>query len=177
MTTFTVEDGTGLADSNAYCSTAFADDYFALRGITAWTGSSTVKEQAIVKATDYIENRFGDSFKGSRAVEGQALSFPRADVVLKDGREVDEASVPDAIAKATAEYALRALTGELFPDPPGPNEANGEVVMERKKLAVLETEVQYKASSDSGPRQTIPSYPAADALIFPYTNRRRTVSR
>ena len=50
------EDGTGLANANAYVSVEFADEYFSARGNQAWAGlGSADKEAAILKATDYLE--------------------------------------------------------------------------------------------------------------------------
>ena len=74
---FVVEDGTGLENANSFCSVAFADSYFSDRGIAAWTGSNTVKEQALVRATDYISNRF--TFRRDPYSEEQALPFPWED--------------------------------------------------------------------------------------------------
>ena len=51
-----VEDGTGLANANAYVSVEFADEYFSARGNQTWVGlGSADKEAAIIKATDYLE--------------------------------------------------------------------------------------------------------------------------
>lgn len=84
--TLVVEDGNGLPDANAYIDVAFADDYFTLRGVTAWNGAQTAaKEVAIVKATDYIDTVFTNRFLGVPAfvsmpadpVNDQALQFPR----------------------------------------------------------------------------------------------------
>ena len=50
------EDGTGLANANAYVSVEFADEYFSARGNQTWAGlGSADKEAAIIKATDYLE--------------------------------------------------------------------------------------------------------------------------
>ncbi len=49
--TFVVEDGTGLANANAYIAVAFADSYFADRGIQKWADvtDASLKQQAIVQ--------------------------------------------------------------------------------------------------------------------------------
>lgn len=158
--TFTPEDGTGLDDANSYASVALADAYFAERGISAWTGSNTVKEQALVRATDYIEKRFGGRFRGRKSTQEQALAWPRTGAYTRDGYPLEE--VPVLLARATAEYALRALTDTLMPDPT--TDASGRVVTrKREKVGPIEEETQY--AEGSALDAIIKPYPAADALL------------
>lgn len=162
---FTVEDGTGVAGANAYIAVAYADAYFAERGITAWTGSNTVKEQAIVKATDFIETRWGDRFLGSPEFldPRQPLGFPRLELYDRAGQLVE--GIPEKLKKATAEYALRALSGELMPDPV--TDTSGAMVIgNRQKVGPIETEVTYAASSQGS--TVLKPYPAADRLLSEY---------
>lgn len=105
---FTPEDGTCIEDANSFVLLAFANDYFQTRGIVAWTGSDTVKEQALIKATDYIEKVYYGRFKGEQKSTTQGLSFPR--VMTGFGE------MPLNLLKATCEYALRALLNPLLPD-------------------------------------------------------------
>ena len=52
-----VEDGTGLPNADSYVSVEFADTYFSARGVSVWaTLTNTVKEQLLIKATDFIDN-------------------------------------------------------------------------------------------------------------------------
>ena len=106
---FTAEDGTGLADANALCDVTFADAYFEDRRVSAWSGTDAVKEAALIKATDYIESRWGRLARNGGRFLGtlqfpavQALSFPRL------GIDADDA-VPVGVCKAVAEYALSSL--------------------------------------------------------------------
>lgn len=164
-----VEDGTGLSTSQAYHDAAYADAYFTARGIAAWTGSTTVKEQAIIRATDYIEARWGPLFLGAPLVleePRQALSFPRQLLYDRWGLLVE--GVPEDLKKASCEYALRALTAELAPDPVF--ETGGVVQSKRTKVGPIEKETSYVG----GAVVTIRPYPAADALIRQFvssTNR------
>ena len=159
---FTPEDGTGLANANALIDVAFADAYFAERGVAAWTGDDTAKQQAIVRATDYVETRWGQRGRFKGAVQfpdtPQALSFPRL-YIGSDG------AVPVAVQKAVAEYSLRALTATLAPDPVAATGAQVEVV--RKKLGPLETETRYSNGGNTSAVIFKP-YPAADLLLKPY---------
>lgn len=158
---FTVEDGTGVAGANAYDTTDGADAYFEDRGIAAWAGSDAVKEAKLIQATDYIETRFGARFKGNIEFPDapQGLSFPRTGI---DGYE----GVPICLKRAMYEYALRAISGALTPDPV--YEANGKTLSsKRTKVGPIETDVTYTASGAGAVAPTFRPYPAADALLRP----------
>jgi hypothetical protein len=114
--TLIVEDGTGSATAQSYCSTAFADAYHRARANDDWLSLGTQdKEAALIRATDHIGQAYGQRWKGVRVSAGQALDWPRYGVVA-NGFAVDLATVPVAIANATAELALRASRGALAPD-------------------------------------------------------------
>lgn len=128
-----VETGTGLPNADSYITIAFADTYHRNRGNTAWTGA---KEVAIRQATEYIDLTFRGLFYGVVKVDGlsgttrQALEWPRRGVYDEDtGAEVSADSVPLGVQKATAEIALVALTGGLYPD------ASEERVQRRRERA------------------------------------------
>lgn len=128
---FTVEDGTGLPDANAYAALEFVNTYHSERGNTKWTGSQSTKEACIVRATDYIDKRFGHRFRGTRQMKEQSLEWPRLGAYDRDDFALDY--VPLVLQQATAEYALRALLlGELAPDipfpTPGQNNSAGATV-------------------------------------------------
>lgn len=151
---FTVEDGSGVEDANAYIEIAFADEYFTDRAITTWTGTDAAKQAAIIKATDYIDKVYGNRFLGYKNDEDQSLSFPRNDEDEEDG-------LPKALMQATAEYALRALSAPLAPDPT--TSATGKLITaERKKVGPIEKEFQY---SEATGVETLKPYPAADMLL------------
>lgn len=147
---FTVEDGTGLEDSNSFTSVAYADAYFTDRGVTDWTGADSVKQTALIKATDYIETRFSNNFRGSQLTTEQALSFPR-DL---------EGDLPACLQKATCEYALRSLSAPLAPDPTV-DTSGLRLKGYSKKLGPLEKKYEY---ADAGAHLFQP-YPMADSLL------------
>lgn len=68
---FIVEDGSGIINSNALTTVAFADEYHTDRVNDAWTGDNTAKQAAIINATDYLTKRFGRRFKGFIKFESQ----------------------------------------------------------------------------------------------------------
>lgn len=159
---FLAEDGTGLEESNSLTTVAFASEYFTDRAVASWgEATSAAQQAALIKATDYFEYRFGGRLYSQREVEGQALSFPR---VAWPG------IVPKPIQKGIAEYANRALSASLAPDPTV--DASGRIVKRsRRKLGPLETEVEFAEGSAV---KLFKPYPAADALFAPYllpTNR------
>lgn len=69
MTHLNVEDGTGvIALANSYVGVAEADNYHVARGNAAWAAAATeeIREEALIRATDYIETRFGQRFLGRK---------------------------------------------------------------------------------------------------------------
>lgn len=131
-----VEDGTGLANAEAYISATDASTYHSNRGNAAWAGlaSDAVREQKLRLATDYMEQMYRVRWKGQRVTATQALSWPRAWVEREDyyvtGATPPESisgqyyypsdEVPVEVARACAELALRAIDGDLFEDQEAP---------------------------------------------------------
>lgn len=127
-------------EGNSFAALAFADDYFGKRAILDWKGTDGVREAALVRATDYIDNRFGQRFTD------EAL-------VLEE--------LPVNLQRACCEYALRALTAALAPDPQV-DPSGVSVVTIRKKLGPLEKQLQVLGT---GNPQILRAYPAADMLL------------
>ena len=160
---FTVEDETGLATANAYISVAEFEAYWDDRGFVHSSYNSAAKQTAIIKATDYIENRYRTRFKGSREFnETQNLSFPRVRLYDEDGNLVS--GLPKRLKYATAEYAKRALIAELAPDPTV-DDTGQRVVRKREKVGPIEEETQYV---EAGAINIFKPYPAADLLLQEY---------
>jgi hypothetical protein len=162
---FELEDGTGLETSNALASVAFCDTYHADRGNTAWTGVQAVKEAAIIRATDYLCNRF--KFLGDKYSEDQALEFPR---VYDDP---EDPQMPVKMQQAVAEYAVRALSAALAPDPTV-DATGGKVTAKREKVGPIEEETHY---SETAGISVLKPYPAADMLLRGLVDTARRVIR
>lgn len=162
------ENGTGMATAESYISVSDADTYFAGRGITLWaTLLEAEKEQALRRATDYLLQVYRLRWKGSRVNGTQALDWPRSFVERDDyefaglngttqigGRfyfPSDE--VPVEVARACAEMAFKAASGELAPDL-----ARATV---REKVDVIEVEYDRYASQ-------YVKYRAIDNLLSPF---------
>jgi hypothetical protein len=168
---FIVEDGTGLSNANSYCTTVFGDTYFSERDNSVWDSFFDDKKQAaLIRATDYIEMRFGSQFKGVKYKTTQALSFPSIIVSTPTGDYIYDLidptlvigiTIPIAIQRATCEYAVRSLTGSLTTD-----DSNLTGMNKRVKVGSIETETSYPTSQQ--PIKQFHSYPTADLLIKPY---------
>lgn len=160
---FTVEDGTGLADANAYISVDAFKEYHDDRGGDYSSYSDEQIQQGIVRATDYIERRFGARFVGSRETATQSLSWPRQYAYYKDLREA--LLVPLPVQQATAEYGLRALAATLAPDPDYDG-TNGKVVEREERAGPI---VERYKFGQGGVIYTFRKYPLADAILSELT--------
>jgi hypothetical protein len=197
---FTVEDGTIVLDANAYIDESFFRGWHADRGNAAAAVSSGDYEPvkvkaAIIKATDYVDKRFGNLFTGykrSANDSDQSLQWPRLDAFDTGGNYIRSDEIPRALKRAVAEYALLALKlTNLLPVPaPSFNSVNpdtGETslaqggMLQREKIKVgpVEEEKWYnqeqwrlvlnnRASgqmSDMTSMVNLPEYPVADEWL------------
>jgi hypothetical protein len=158
--------------ANAYIAVQTFKDYHDDRG-NVYTASDTEIEDAIVRATDYIDARW--TFAGYRNDLDQSTECPRSGVLdERTGYWVDE--YPPELEEACAEYAMSALAGSLYPSPNV--DATGRAVKKtRNKAAVLEKETEYFNASQA---QTWTAYPLGDAKMVRtklLMSRRRTLGR
>lgn len=108
MSTFLVEDGTGLTASTSYVSLAEAESYFADMPavMTAlWTPlSNPQKEVLLMYATRVLDQR--TTWKGLKVVAASALRWPRSGVIDCDKLPVAEDEVPEPVKAVVCELAL-----------------------------------------------------------------------
>ena len=157
---FVLEDGTGLPTSNAYTTVAEVNTYLADRGLasTAWEAlGNSEKQQLIVQACDYVDVRF--RWRGMRSLNSQNMEWPRLNATKDDGALVT--GVPTELKEAVAEYANRAATAPLAPDPLYQDE-NSPLASKREKVGPIEVEVRY---SGGGSIITFRKYPIADQKL------------
>jgi hypothetical protein len=111
------ESGAAAPDAESYASVAFATDYHAARGNVAWAAlTGEAMEQMLRRATEAMLALYRERWKGVRATGTQALDWPRLDVVVDSyAKAADE--VPVEVQKACAILALKAISGDLDPDP------------------------------------------------------------
>lgn len=95
----------------------------------------------------------------------QGMEFPRIGCVTSDGHEVSEKIIPERIKEATVEYAVRALSSALQPDPTL-NTSGGAIVEKREKVGPIETLTRYAEGSTH--KAILAQYPAADRLLLPF---------
>src|SRR3990167_3609675 len=152
-----VEDGSQVAGAESYESVAGATAYHLARGNSTWalltTGQS---EEALRRATDYMEQMYRARWKGWRVSSTQVLCWPRAGVEIPDkpyGTLVATDEIPQAVKDACSEYALKAGAADLAPD------------LTRGKAAVTvgPIAVTYDTASPEAKR-----YRALDALLKPF---------
>lgn len=148
-----VEDGTIVAGAESYITVADADTWHSNRGNTAWAALATgAKEQALRKAADHMLQVYGLRWQGDRVSASQALDWPREGVEAF-GFEVNADVVPEAVANACAEFALRSLSADLTPD----------VTRRTLREKVGPIEVEYDPNSPA-----LPDYQAIDNMLAAY---------
>lgn len=161
--TLIVENGTGLANAESYCTVAEATTYHSNLGNSAWAALATdaIREQCLRKATAYMLQRYRPKWAGWRKTTTQALDWPRYNVPIKDAPVLyggspsyyDDASVPQVVKDACASLALRAATATLFAD-------ESRTVSSE---SVGPISVTYDASSSQAVR-----YKEIDTMLAPY---------
>ena len=124
------EDGTGLINAESYVTVAESLIYHANRGNDTWaTITTSQQEQALRRATDYMEEVYRLRWAGFRVNFTQALDWPRYLVPKLDspGGYTGNVSgwlvsyylnntVPDEVKKGCMELAIKAAAGDLSPD-------------------------------------------------------------
>ena len=152
--TLIVEDGSAKPDAESFASVADADAYLADRGYTLWaTMSEAQQEQALRRATEYMEGYYGDRWGGYRATETQALAWPRVDVMATGCRGyVAPNVVPPQVRNACCALAFKAASGELARD--------DDPTMRVKSKTVGPLGVVYQDSASSRVK-----YPAIDMTL------------
>src|ERR1700758_2726969 len=104
MTDLVVEDGTGLADADAFFDMDYMDAYATAHDLTGWLDGPGDGQAAIRRATTYLCNSW--PWKGFRLKgRDQALAWPRTEVTDGEDNIVASDSVPAEIIQATAELA------------------------------------------------------------------------
>ncbi len=156
---FTVQDDQATVDAaNAYVDVAAFDAWAADRGIDVSSFSAAEKQQAIVRATDYLDSFYGARYAGYQLRRLQGTLFPRGGVTswLR--------GLPPALRQATYSMTNRALNlpAGLMPDPTF--DATGQRVLEATdKVGPLETTRKYSEAYTSG--QLAREYPEITKML------------
>lgn len=154
--TLVVQDDNGtVAGANGYLSVADFKLYHDARANSYAGSNDSAIGAAIVKATDYLDGRF--RFVGERrnSPDIQATQWPRNGAYDGDRRMIT--GIPREVKEATAEYALRALSAPINPDPS--RDVTGAAVAERSEsVGPISETVKFVG----GATFVLPKYPTAD---------------
>lgn len=170
---FTVEDGTGLATANSYVTVQEFRDYHDDRGNDYSSFATGDIQKALVRASDYIDRRFRARFVGIRLREpnSQRMEWPRTNAFYLDGSNV--LGVPIEVKEATHEYALRALSAALAPDPTY-DDRNQKVVSKSETVGPISESTTYQSG---GAVMKFRKYPEADELLRELVRAGREIQR
>ena len=164
--TLIVEDGTEVANADAYATLAYIAEYHEKNGNAAWAAlaNDATREGYVRKATAYMTQMYIDRWKGYRVTSTQSLDWPRAWVELPAsvfGGYVDQNTIPNEVKNACAELALKANADDLMPDQ----------TQNVKEEIVGPITIKYSEFSP----QTV-RYSSIDAMLSPYLNSNGGVS-
>lgn len=113
------EDGSGVAEANSYVSLDDAITYCTNHGLTFAPSPSVLGDAALIRATAFIDVRYGPSFPGYRkSGREQGLQWPRFAAYDAAGWLIRDNEVPVEVINATIEAAVRefAKPNSLLPD-------------------------------------------------------------
>lgn len=152
-----VEDGNGLDTAESYISVEFFTTYHEARGGCDINSSDLEIEMALRLATEYIDIRWKNGLIGFPISETQALSYPT------DYFITDPVSLPIHLRRATAEYAMYALSNDLFYN--NDNSSGPGIRRILEKVGPIETETEYTGSGIGAMGRKYPVVSKADALM------------
>lgn len=152
---FIVEDGTVVAGANSYVTIDFADSYHTDRGNTAWAGTDAVKQSALIKATDYLQQLYNGRWVGYLVDDDQPLDWPRTyNRPAYPWVDYDiSGEIPERIKQAVCVLAIEALSSDLNPAL--------DRAVKKEKVDVIEVEYMDNAAERK-------KRPAVDGLVRPY---------
>jgi hypothetical protein len=162
--TFIVETGAGLSNANSYLSLTDANTYHENHsGSTTWTSAAQAdKEKALRLATQYLDAKYYNLWKGSIYTDSQALAWPRIWAEKNDCYATayyDSDALPQQLKDATAELALKIIEGDtLLDDITKP----GDIKSKSVTVGPISKTVVYVGGSSN-----IKSYPLIEKLMRP----------
>lgn len=184
--TIRVETGVNVANANAYVTVAEFVAFHTDRGNTTIAEADADQiESAIIKGTDYLEQKFRLLWKGSRTYSTQVLSWPRRGVDVPDFFDpffrdlsnipisfqdtlfIAENEVPYEVKVASFLIAAETFSGALSTGVIQP--ALGRTT-KREKLGVME--VEYFGGED-GSSKTKTTYWNVEQTVEPFLNLTR----
>jgi len=158
---FIVEDGTSKTDATSYISVADADAYIAVYTTRiGWTSATTsAKELALQRATQYLDSYYGVRYKGIRTDRDQSLMWPRMNVVDLSGYTYDSDDMPSSLLNATAEIADRIVAGD---NPLADQSDTAKIKSQKVVVGPIEESVEYIGGMLLGKQ-----YPNVEGILRP----------
>ena len=164
------EDGSIVPGANSYADIADADAFQTDRGRQAWLDADdTVKDAALVRATDYIDGRWELQFTGDPLGDVQTLAWPRQFVQYPaTGNPFPTDEVPTDIVDATILYADQIIgdgqdLNNMDELSITPEIDSSNIKRLKEKVDVLETDTEYFEGGAN--LRTIQPIPEADRLV------------
>lgn len=154
------------ADFVAYCE----ERGYEVDGLASPSPSEEI-DQALLRASEYIDGRYRSSFSGTKAAgRSQDREWPRSDATDAAGETIDYVEIPTEIERATYEAAFRELQvpGSLLPDYVQAERVQSERV---GSLAVT-----YASSGSLRPEDTYPVIAPIDMILAPLIGSNSTRS-
>lgn len=133
----TIDATVGGTSANSYLDDTTAEVMADERlQVAEWDGASADDQaRALIMATARLEQL---TYKGIKSASGQALKWPRSDVIDENGDEYDSTAIPDLVLHATFETALWLLNqNAASTDPLAPTGLEGFI---RAKVGPIEVE-------------------------------------
>lgn len=149
-------DAGGVIGATAYITVLEFKAYHDDREGDYGTATDPEIQAAIIRATDYLDQRF--RFVGERITVQQRTAWPRVDAFDRDDNL--RQGIPTEIKEATAEYALRALTAALNPDLT--RDESGQIVISKSETV---GPISQSVTFAGGGAFIMPRYPAADSRL------------
>jgi len=147
------EDGTGLADANTYADYVFFTEFCALFGLAGTYTEEQAEPALTTSSIRWID--WQHEFSGDKLADTQALEFPRD----------NDIGLPVKIKQAAAYGAWLHLNNALLVNTTALS-TTGDIISQRKKLDVLETEVTYAEGSAQTYSRVLPA--DLENLLSPY---------
>lgn len=143
-----VEDGSGRTDANSYISVEDANKYFQDLPNAAWGGKTDEqKGAALIRATRFLDGRYGDRWVGVASTGAQALGWPRDDIPDQQGDTQGRFVLPKALLDVTCEVAaLYFVVGDKGLDAP----QERALVNSVRKVGPITTSLQFDRSATKG---------------------------
>lgn len=120
--TIIVEDGSIVANANAYIDVAEATAYAAQRGVTLPADADAVAAM-IIQATDFLESKACE-YAGKKTDPEQSLQWPRTDAYLfgDDETPYDPHTIPKNLKQAQAALVIAVSQGVVLLPNVGPQD-------------------------------------------------------